>query len=118
MELSTMQTTTPCFGQTAEGVESWLRANVEIGASVAIRNTQAGLLHYVPAKVVRLGRGRFEVETEEQYGLGTGGNTFYYSGKNCWHPKGQTRLVIPTEQVRAAYGPPGSLDLSYGPFTA
>jgi hypothetical protein len=27
------------------------------------------------------------------------GETFYYSGKNCWHPKGQTRLVIPTAAV-------------------
>jgi len=113
-----MQTSTvPCFGQLAEEIESWLRANVKIGASVAVRNTQAGLLHYVPAKVVRLARGRFEIEPEEAYGLGTGGNAFYYSGKNCWHPKGQTRLVIPTNEVRAAYGPPGSLDLSYGPFT-
>ena len=87
MELSTMQTTTPCFGQTAEGIESWLRANVEIGASVAIRNTQAGLLHYVPAKVVRLGRGRFEVEPEEQYGLGTGGIPSTTLAKTAGIPK-------------------------------
>jgi hypothetical protein len=113
-----MQTSkVPCFGQSAEEIESWLRANVKIDVSVAIRNTQAGLLYYVPAKVVRLARGRFEIQPEEMYGLGTGGNTFYYSGKNCWHPKGQTRLVIPTDAVRAAYGPPGSLDISYGPFT-
>lgn len=108
----------PCFGQSPEEVESWLRGHVKVGAHVAIRNTQAGLLQYVPAKVVRLGRGRFEIEPEESTGLGTGGTSFYYSGKNCRHPKDQTRLVIPTEEVRAAYGPLGSLGLSYGPFSA
>lgn len=57
-----MQTSkAPCFGQTAEEVEYWLRARVEVGASVAIRNTQAGLLHYVPAKVVRLAAGNLRL---------------------------------------------------------
>ena len=107
----------PCYGQSAEQVEAWLRANIQIGTTVAVRNTQGGLLHYIPARVVRLGRGRFEIQPEETYGLGTGGSTFYYSGKNCWHPKGQTRLVIPTSEVTSAYGPPGSLGLSYGPFS-
>lgn len=107
----------PCFGQSSQEVKAWLRANVEIGTTVAIRNTQAGLLHYMPAQVTRIAKGRFEVEPEKSYGLSLGGNTFYYSGKNCWHAKGQTRLVIPTVKVRAAYGPPGTLGLSYGPFT-
>ena len=113
-----MQTTQPpCYEQTEEQVEIWLRTNVQIGTSVAVRNTQGGLLHYLPAKVVRLGRGRFEIQLDERYGIGTGGSTFYYSGKNCWHPKGQTRLVIPSREVVDAYGPPGSLGLSYGPFS-
>lgn len=107
----------PCFGQSAKQVEAWLRANVQIGTTVAVRNTQGGLLHYVPARVVRIGQGRFEVKPEETHGLGRGGSTFYYSGKNCWHPKGQTRLVIPTSEVAAAYGPPGSLGMSYGSFS-
>lgn len=108
---------TPCFGQSPQEVEAWLRANVEIGATVAIRNTQAGLLHYLSAQVTRIAKGRLEVAPEESYGLSLGSHTFYYSGKNCRYPKGQTRLVIPTLKVRAAYGPPGTLGLSYGPFT-
>jgi hypothetical protein len=33
----------------------------------------------------------------------TGGSeSFYYGGKNCQHPKGQTRLVIPTASTLAA----------------
>lgn len=107
----------PCYGQTADDIESWLRQNVQVGTTVAVRNTQAGLLHYVPAKVVRLSKGRFEIQQDMNFGLGTGGSSFYYTGKNCWHPKGQTRLVIPTSEVQLAFGPPGALGLSYGPFT-
>lgn len=113
-----MQSTKPpCCGQTPEQVKEWLVANVQIGTVVAVRSNQGGLLHYNPATVVRLGKGRFDIEQEKSYGLGTGGNSFYYSGKNCWSPKGRTRLVIPTSEVEAAYGPPGSLGISYGPFT-
>ena len=107
----------PCHGQSEEEIKDWMKANVQIGTVVAIRNTQGGLLHYLPAEVTRLGRGRFTVEPQESYGLGTGGSNFYYSGKNCWHPKGQTRLVIPTPAVIAAYGPPGELGLYYGPLS-
>lgn len=107
----------PCSGKSAEQIEASLRANVQIGAAVAVRNMQEGLLHYVPAQVVRLGRGRFEVQPEKTYGMSTGSNTFYYSGKNCWCPKGQTHLVIPTPEVTAAYGSPGSLGVLYGPFS-
>lgn len=105
----------PCHGQTADQVEAWLRANVKVGAAVAVRNTQGGLLHYLPGKVVRLGRGRFEVELAKSYGLGTGGNSFYYSGKNCRHPRGQTRLVVPTDEVIGAFGPPRGM--TYGPYS-
>lgn len=99
--------TPPCYGQTAEEVEAWLRANVRIGATVAIRHTQGGLLQYATATVTRIGKGRFEVDTLGPGNLSTAGLTFYYSGKNCWSPKGQTRLVIPTEAVLAARGQPG-----------
>ncbi len=95
----------PCHGQTAKDVKNWLLSNVGIGTVVAIRNTQGWILQYIPAKVVRLGKGRFEVEPLQNscFSVGEGGNTFYYSGKNCWHPKGQTRLVIPSPAVEANF---------------
>lgn len=107
----------PCFGQTIEEVEEWLRTNVALGTVVAIRNSQAGFLQYVRAKVVRIGKGRFEVQPENTYTLSGAGQTFYYSGKNCWQPKGQTRLVIPTAEVAKAYGDPESIGITYGPYT-
>ncbi len=56
-----------------------------------MRETQGHGLRYTIAPVNYLGKGRF--------GVGSFGS-FYYSGKNCWHPKGLTRLVIPTDAVR------------------
>ncbi len=82
---------TPCHDQTPEMIESWLRANVRKGAEVALRHTQGGHLQYAIATVNYVGRGRF--------GVGNAG-TFYYSGMNCFHPKGQTSLVVPTPAVR------------------
>lgn len=105
--------TPPCHGQTADEVEAWLRANVRIGTTVAVRHTQAGFLQYATATVTRLGKGRFEVDTLGPGNLSTAGHTFYYSGKNCWSPKGQTRLVIPTKAVLAACGQPGDLGRTY-----
>jgi hypothetical protein len=82
----------PCFGQTAESIETWLRANVAPGVRIAIRHTQFNQLRYELVEVIGLGRGRFY----------TVGGSFYYTGKHCFHPKGQTRLVIPTPEVTAA----------------
>lgn len=81
----------PCFDQTEEQIKAWLQANVKMDTEVAVRETQGHVLRYTIAPVNYLGKGRFKV--------GSFG-TFYYSGKNCFHPKGQTRLVMPTNAVR------------------
>lgn len=107
----------PCFGQTQESVEAWLRANVKVGTLVAIRNTQGGFLQYIPAKVVRIGRGRFEVAPESCRTLSGANNSFFFSGKNCWQPKGRTRLVIPNQEILGAVGDPGKLGVVFGPYT-
>ena len=109
--------TRPCFGQTEDQIKDWMRREVRLGTVVVVRNTQAGFLHYAKAIVIRLGRGRFEVNTLGSGCLSPAGLTFYYSGKNCRHPKGQTRLVIPTEKVLQACGSPGDLGLGYSATT-
>lgn len=94
---------TPCADQTEESVATWLRANVQLGTEVVVRRTHGGLLSYIRGQVIRLGRGRFEVAERRRDGThDAAGEAFYYSGKNCWHPKGQTRLVAPTPAVMAA----------------
>lgn len=94
-----------------------MRANVRIGAILAVRHKQAGFLQYVAATVTRIEKRGFQVDTLGPGNLSTAGHTFYYSGKNCRHPKGQTRLVIPTEAVLAACGYPGDLGRTYAETT-
>ena len=94
---------TPCADQTATDVEQWLGASVREGLEVVIRETQYGLLKYRLARVVRLGKGRFDVAPVQSDGTVAGTTqSFYRTGKNCWEPKGQTRLVMPTAAVVAA----------------
>ena len=94
----------PCSGQSEEQIKDWMKEHVAIGEIVAVRNSHAGFIQYAQAKVVRIGKGRFEVDSLGEGNLSQSGTAFYYSGKNCWHPKGKTRLVIPTEPVLAACG--------------
>lgn len=107
----------PCYGQTAETVKKWLEENVHLGAQVVVRHTQGGRVQYVQATVVRLGKGRFEVDSIGAHSLSPAGTSFYYSGKNCWHPKGQTRLVASTEAVLAATEGDGVFEQQYAPTT-
>lgn len=93
----------PCADQSQEAIENWLRAEVAVGAEVIVRHTQSDLLQYERGRVVRLGRGRFEVATQRADGTyPESGEAFYYSGRNCWHPKGQTSIVIATPAVLEA----------------
>lgn len=107
----------PCCGQTQESVTAWLREHVVPGAKVAIRHGQGGLLHYVEGIVGETSQRSFEVKAAANYGTSLAGPRFYFSGKNARHPKGQTRIVIPTPAVVEAYGQPGDLGLYYGPFS-
>lgn len=107
----------PCYGQTAEEVEKWLRKNVQVGAQVIVRHGQGGIIQYIKAKVIRLGRGRFEVDSIGEQSLSPASNNFYYSGKNCWHPKGQTRLVAATEKVLEATAGDGIYEHRYASTT-
>lgn len=82
----------PCFGQTEESIDSWLRANAKAGVHVVVRHTQHHALRYEQTVITGMGKGRVYTD------LGS----FYYSGKNCYHPKGQTRLVLATVETLAA----------------
>lgn len=92
----------PCFGQAEEEIGQWLRANVAVGVEVVVRHTQGRVLDYKRGRVTGLGRGRFRVAHVRRDGSLGNEASFYYSGKHCFHPKGQTRLVIPTPAVLRA----------------
>jgi hypothetical protein len=89
----------PSMGQTLADIETFLRSAGH-ETEVAIRNTHAGRREYVIAKVTGSNARAGRVYTNKS---GASGGTAWYmkSGKNCFHPKGQSRLFIPTDEIRA-----------------
>ena len=93
----------PCADQTPDDIERWLQENVKVGSEVVIRETQGGMLKYMRGRVVRLGKGMVEVMRQRRDGsFDHSAESFNYAGRNRWHPKGQTRLVMPTANVLGA----------------
>jgi hypothetical protein len=84
----------PCVAQTPADIEAYYR-NAKIGDPAAVRHTQYGLLQYDITDIegVNSQRGRVYVRAA--------GAFYMKHGKNCWHPKGQTDLVVPTDAVVA-----------------
>lgn len=84
----------PCVGQTVADIESYYRNQPE-GALAVVRQTQGGMLLYTLSTIElrRTRSGRINVP-------GFGDFTMK-SGVNCYYPKGQTTLVVPTDEVVA-----------------
>jgi len=96
----------PCIDQTKAEIEAYYR-NAPIGAAAIVRHTQGHLLQYVVTEIEARNpkRGRVYIR---------GAGAFYMkSGANCFHPKGQTTLVVPTDAVLAwaKEHPRGELDI-------
>ncbi|MCW2359824.1 MULTISPECIES: hypothetical protein [Bradyrhizobium] len=97
----------PCGRQTEAEVENYYRNQPE-GSSAVVRRTHGGILSYQVTTfgLRRTRSGRINVE-----GVG---DFYMKSGKNCWEPTGQMRLVVPTEEVLAwaEENPRGQMDVS------
>lgn len=98
----------PCIDQTVKDVETYYRA-ADVGDVAVVRQTQHHHVQYTVTTV-----GAVPVRSGRVYVEGFG--AFYRkSGKNCYQPTGQTRLVVPTDQVRvwAAAHPRGEMGVRY-----
>jgi hypothetical protein len=84
----------PCVDQTPAEIEAYYR-NAPIGAPAAVRQTHGRMLRYDVTDIERVNPklGRLYVRVH--------GAFYMKHGKNCWEPKGQTTLVVPTEAVVA-----------------
>lgn len=60
------------------------------------------VLRYRRVVVDGTGRGCFYIQDAGTRVGGSAGLRWYYSGRNAWEPKGQSRVVIPTPGVLAA----------------
>lgn len=99
MAIFTKKYTDPTNSQTAEQVETYHR-NVKPGDVAVIRCTQGNILEFKVDKIAEgsPNRGRIYLEQGDPYG----GRAWYAkNGKSCFHPKGQSNLVVPTEEVMA-----------------
>ena len=67
---------------------------LQVGDQMIIYNGQAGMHHYMLAKVENPALGKQKRVLLTKAGA-YGGTTFYKSGKNCFAPTGQTRLLPP-----------------------
>ena len=89
----------PLFGWTEETTREYIESRpLAKGDRMLIVNRQAGLLEYELATVENPALGRQRrvlLDKPAQYG----GATFYRNGKNCFSPKGQSRMIPPVDQV-------------------
>uniref|UniRef100_UPI001AEBE93C hypothetical protein n=1 Tax=Pleomorphomonas koreensis TaxID=257440 RepID=UPI001AEBE93C len=98
----------PCIDQTEADVAAYYKA-ASAGAAAIVRETQGDCLRYTVTEVEgtapRLGRVYIK----------NFGAFYAKTGKNCFHPKGQTRLVVPTEAISAwiAEHPLGEFGVQY-----
>ncbi len=99
----------PCVDQTKSDLEGYYRI-APIGAVAVVRHTQGHLLRYdvtyVEGRNPKIGR----------VYIYNAGSFYMKSGANCFHPKGQTTLVVPTDQVLAwtKKHPRGEFDIAIG----
>ena len=85
----------PCADQTPEQLEAYYRAATE-GDLACVRIDHGGHLpssEYTFERIMGGRRGRVY--------LAASGSFYAGSGKNCFHPKGQRRLVVPTLAILA-----------------
>jgi hypothetical protein len=88
----------PAFGQSERTIAAYLLNSCE-GNEVAIRNAQGLGVMYVVTTIESISRDKGRLYTAIEAPLG-GKGWYLKTGKHCRHPKGQSRLVEPTEEIR------------------
>jgi hypothetical protein len=91
----------PSGSQTEEQIANYYR-NAKEGNVAVIRETYARHLWFKVTSVDGLNPKRGRIYLKDAPSSGYGGTAFYIkSGKNCFSPKGQSSLVVPTPEVLA-----------------
>lgn len=89
----------PYFGWSEETTKAYVVDRpLAVGDLMLIYNGQGNMHHYQLATVVdpALGRQRRVLLSTSS---ATGGTTFYRNGKNCFSPKGQSRMLPPIADI-------------------
>ncbi|SEP43015.1 hypothetical protein SAMN05216316_3087 [Nitrosovibrio sp. Nv6] len=89
----------PLFGWTEEGVRSYIENKpLAAGDVMIIYNGQAGFHTYTLAVVENPAWGK-QRRVILSKSAAFGGSSFYRTGKNCFSPKGKSRMIPPTQQL-------------------
>jgi hypothetical protein len=89
----------PLFGWTHESTKKYVEDKpLAVGDQMIIYNGQSGMHHYVLAFVENPSLGSQKRVLLSRSGA-YGGTTFYRSGKNCFAPTGQTRMLPPVDAL-------------------
>lgn len=72
-----------------ETVKDWFKENAKVSMIVPILKTDYGIVRMLLDRIDGINEATGRIYTRQH-------GAFYYSGKNCFHPKGQTTMQIPT----------------------
>lgn len=84
----------PCVDQTTDEIAVYYRA-AKAGDAAVVRQTQGHVLQYAITAVEGTNPARGQIY------IGQFGAFYTKHGKNCFEPKGQSSLVVPTPEVLA-----------------
>ncbi|WNL48338.1 hypothetical protein RKE25_22665 (plasmid) [Dyella sp. BiH032] len=108
----------PLFGWTEEKVKEYIiEKPLDVGEVMTILSTHGGITHYRLARVEAVNVGKQRRVVLSRAGS-SGGTAFHRSGKNCFMPTGQSRMLPPLAELPelnleqdvildALYGVPG-----------
>ena len=108
----------PHFGWTEEATKNFI-VDKPLQASdlLIIYNGQAGMHHYQLAKVENPALGKQRRVLLSKAGA-YGGTTFYRSGKNCFAPSSQTRMLPPVPELMSHLSESTDVWLSAAPYSS
>lgn len=89
----------PHFGWTEEKVKAYvIEKPLAVGDHMTVVNTHGGITTYLFARVeaVNVGKQRRVVLSRAGF---SGGTAFHRSGKNCFMPTGQSRMLPPLAEL-------------------
>ena len=108
----------PYFGWTEEATKKFIADKpLQTGDLLIIYNGQAGMHHYQLAKVENPAVGNQRRVLLSKSGA-YGGTTFYRSGKNCFAPTGQTRMLPPVPALMSYLSESTDVWLNAAPYSS
>lgn len=108
----------PLFGWTEETTKQFIAEKpLQAGDPMIIYNGQAGMHHYVLATVENPALGKQKRVLLSRSGA-YGGTTFYRSGKNCFAPTGQTRMLPPVPELMSHLSEGTDVWLNAAPYAS